>query len=374
MNTIKSLIVGWVLLVPILVLADTVTTGQAIATAFNKRDVDAMMRMIDRKAIGQLVLKDLNIPDREADQVSKGFAKGMRSTVEFSMRTMESVKGTARFMRTGKRGAKTFALVRHDLGEQGTDYVEYYINAEGKVEDWYAYGMATLYSTSASFNLATILKTNSTLFGIFGTRIATEADLKPFTELRTQLLAQNFAAAYKTLDTFPEEFRKNRQWALMRVVLGGRIDDATHRSALRYLAQNFGTEADLQFMLTDHYFFEKQYDRALASIASLEHSIGGEDAATASLRGGILTSSKRFDEAALACRQSMALEADNEAGYWCLVSVGTTAGNGKIAVEGLKAYEKAFGMQLDLAKIGALEHYKDIARTPEFLAWKKSRP
>ena len=47
--------------------------------------------------------------------------------------------------------------------------------------------------------------------------------------------------------------------------------------------------------------------------------------------------------------------------------------NGKTAVEGLKAYEKAFSMEFDLDKLAAIDDYKDIARTPEFAAWRKSR-
>jgi hypothetical protein len=69
----------------------------------------------------------------------------------------------------------------------------------------------------------------------------------------------------------------------------------------------------------------------------------------------------------------MALEPEHRPAYWCLVSVGIAARNGKIAVEGLKAYEKAFSMEFDLDKLATIDDYKEIARTPEFLAWKKRR-
>jgi hypothetical protein len=55
------------------------------------------------------------------------------------------------------------------------------------------------------------------------------------------------------------------------------------------------------------------------------------------------------------------------------VSVGIATRNGRVAVEGLKAYEKAFELEFDLDKLAALEDYKEIARTPEFAAWRKSR-
>jgi hypothetical protein len=373
MKTISGLVALLLLPLQALAQADVAAVGEAIAAALNKRDVEGLYRVLDVDAVTKLVIKDLGLKDADREGVRKGFPKALRNNLEIGVRTIEGTKGTAKYMRSGVRDARPYALVRYDLGDQGIDYVEYYLTPARKVEDWYVHSLATLYSTSARLGLATMLKTDTMLFGLFGTRLTTDADVKPFRELRTHLQAQDFAAAYRVLDTFPESFRKTRQWALMRVTYGGRIDDATHRAALRYLAQNFGKDADLQFMLVDHYLFEEQYDHALASLGALERAIGGEDAATANLRGSVLIAAKRFDAAATACRRGMALEADHKPAYWCLVSVGLATKNGKIAIEGLKAYENAFSTEFDLNKLAALDEYKEIARTPEFAAWKKSR-
>ena len=358
---------------PALAQADVAAVGEAIAAALNKRDVEALYRTLDVDAVTRLVLKDLGLKDADRESVGKGFPKALRSNLEIGVRTIEGTKGSAKFMRSGARDSKPYALVRYDLGDQGIDYVVYYLTSARKVEDWYVHSLATLYSTSARLGLATMLKTDTMLFSVFGSRLATAADVKPFRELRERLQAQDFAGAYRALESFPEGFRKTRQWALMRVTYGGRIDEATHRAALRYLAQNFGKDADLQFMLIDHYVFEQQPERALASLAALERAIGGEDAATANLRGRILMPVGRFDEAAQACRRGMALEPDHKPAYWCLVETGLEAKSGKLTVEGLKAYETAFSMEFDLDKLGNLDPYKEIARTPEFAAWKKSR-
>jgi tetratricopeptide (TPR) repeat protein len=353
--------------------ADVAAAGEGIAAALNQRQSEAMMRMLDVDAIVRLVVKDLGLSAADRDSVRRGLPRALRSTLDMSVNALEANKGSARYLRAGARDGKSFALVRYDLGEQGIDYVEYYLTASQKVEDWYVHSVATLYSTSARFDLATMLKTDSMLFGLFGARLTTQADMKPFTDLRTHLQAQQFAKAYRALEDFPESYRKSRQWALMRVSYGGRLDEATHRAALRHLASNFGKDADLQFMLIDHYFFEQQFDRALGALSGLERAIGGEDAATANLRGNILIAMKRFDEAAKACRRGMALESDHKPAYWCLVAVGIGAKSGKIAVEGLRAYEKAFAVEFDLKKLGTQDEYKEIARTPEFAAWAKSR-
>jgi hypothetical protein len=353
--------------------ADSAGTGEALAAALNKRDLEAVFGLMDVEAVSRLVMKDLGLSASDREAMRKGFPKGLRNNLDISMRSIEGTKGSAKFLRSGVRDTKPYALVRYDLGDQGIDYVEYYLTPAGKVEDWYVHSLATLYSTSARLSLATLFKTDSMLFSLFGSKLTTDADVKPFTDLRVKLQAQDFAGAYRALESFPEGFRKTRLWALMRVTYGGRIDDTTHRAALRYLAQNFGQDADLQFMLIDHYLFEEQFDRALTSVNALERAIGGADAATANLRGSILIGAKRFNDAGQACRRGMALEPDHKPAYWCLVSVGIETRSGKIAVEGLKAYETAFSMEFDLDKLGALEAYREIARTPEFAAWKKSR-
>jgi uncharacterized membrane protein len=373
MKKVTVLLAGLVVSCAVWAKADTAATGKALAAALNERDLDAVLTTMDVEAVSHLVLKGLGLSDGDRETLRKGFGKALRNNVEIGMRTIAASKGTAKYLRSGVRDSKPYALLRYDLGDQGTDYVEYYLTPSGKVEDWYVHSMATLYSTSARLGLATVFKTDSMLFSIFGTRMASGADAKPFTELRTRLQAQDFPGAYRALEIFPESFRKTRQWAVMRVTYGGRMDDATHRAALRYLAANFGSEPDLQFMLIDHYFFEENFDRALASVGALERTVGGEDAATANLRGSILIGAKRYTDAATACRRGMALEPDHKPVYWCLVTAGIATRNGKLAVEGLKAYEKAFSMEFDLDKLGALDDYKEIARTPEFVAWKKSR-
>ena len=373
MKKISAFIGGVLLSLHAIAQGDAAATGGAIVEALNKRDVDALLRVMDIDEVARLVTKDLGLSAADREQVRVSFPRALRNNLEIGLRTIEASKGTAKFLRGGKRDARPFALVRYDLGDQGIDYVEYYLTASGKVDDWYVHSLATLYSTSAALGLATIFKTDSMLFGILGTRMATEADTKPFSVLRERLQKQDFAGAYKALEAFPEGFRKTRQWALMRVTYGARIDDATHRAALRTLAQNFGQDPALQFMLIDHYIFEKQFDRSLAALAALERAIGGEDGATANLRGRILLQTKGYDEAAKACRRGMALESDHQPAYWCLVEVGLDANNGKVTIEGLNAYEKAFKVEFDAVKLAGIDAYKAISKTPEFAAWAKRR-
>jgi hypothetical protein len=264
-------------------------------------------------------------------------------------------------------------LVRIDMGEGGVDYIRYFLSPRHAVEDWYIYTAAALFSAQVRFNLAAMLKSDSILSALFGTRSLSRSELKPFSDMRQHLANDDYAAAYRALEAFPESYRKSRQWALMRVTYGGRAGDESYRAALRHLAAGFGGDSDLQLILIDHYFFENQLDKSLAAIAALEAAVGGEDASTSSLRGNLLSEMKRYPAATQACRRAIALEPEFKQGYWCLISVGTSSNDGKLAVEGLTAYEKAFAVHLDPDSLAAEEAYKHISRTREFTAWAKAR-
>jgi hypothetical protein len=69
----------------------------------------------------------------------------------------------------------------------------------------------------------------------------------------------------------------------------------------------------------------------------------------------------------------MALEADYKPAYWCLVQVAIERNDGRLAVDALTAYEKAFGMHFDPALLAQQEGYAAIGRTPEFAAWARAR-
>jgi tetratricopeptide (TPR) repeat protein len=349
------------------------TVGEALAKAANERDVDAFMRHVDTVALVRLVLRDLGLGESDAEALRQHLPASVRNNVATGMRALEQGKASVRFVRDGREDGRAYALLRMDMAEGGVDYVKYFLSPRHAVEDWYIYTSAALFSTQVRFNLATMLKSDSILSAVFGMRALSRSDLKPFSDMRARVAADDYAGAYRALEGFPESYRKSRQWALMRVTYGGRAGDDAYRAALRHLAANFGSDNDLQLILIDHYVYEQQLDKSLAAIAGLELAFGGEDASISSLRGNLLSEMKRYPEAAQACRRAIAQEPDFKQGYWCLISVGTSSNDGKVAVEGLTAYEKAFNLSFDPDKLAAKDAYKEIARTREFAAWAKAR-
>ncbi len=69
----------------------------------------------------------------------------------------------------------------------------------------------------------------------------------------------------------------------------------------------------------------------------------------------------------------MALEADYKPAYWCLVQVALDRNDGRLAVDALTRYEKAFGVSFDPALLAKQEGYRAIGATAEYAAWAKAR-
>ena len=146
---------------------------EAIAGALNERDVEATLRLIDAAAVGRAVVKEMGLNAADRETVLKVFPNALRTNIDLGIRTIAGSKGSAKYLRSGQRNGRPFALLRYDLGDQGIDYVEYYLGKTDKVEDWYVHSMATLFSTSARLGLSSLLKTDSMLFALFGTRLTT---------------------------------------------------------------------------------------------------------------------------------------------------------------------------------------------------------
>lgn len=365
------------LLVPAVALGkatekDAAALGRSVAQAFNQRSVDAFMKVVDVDAFGHIVLDDLDLGAADRAGIRRRLPASVRKMAETSMRAIGQNEGSAKYLRAGLEDGRAYALVRLDLGDQGVDYIKYYASSPRAVEDWYIFTAASLYSGAVRFNLASIFRSESTLLKLFRIPQVSARDTRAFIEVRDSLVKQDYAGAYKALEKFPEDYRNSRQWALMRVTYGGRAGDDVYRSALRHLASRFGADADLQLLLIDHYFYENRFERALAAVAALERAVGGEDASTNGLRGNLLTALKRSRDAEAACRRGIALEADFKPAYWCLVSVALERNDGRLAVEALTAYEKAFGVSFDVARLAQQEGYERIGKTREFAAWARA--
>jgi hypothetical protein len=353
---------------------DAAGIGQQIADAVNKRDVDRMMQLIDLQALQDRVAQGLGLTEGESQAFRQGMGKGLRRLTEGNMRGFAQRKGLAKFLRIGERDGKPFTMVRIEYGidEGGFDYIEYYLTPGLKVEDWYSYSRGSRASSSMRLAASAMLAKDSMLSTLFGIKHMDGAEIDKFKEFSRYVSAGDYGKAYLAMESMPGSYKQTKDWAMLRANLALN-DEAAYRASLGHLANNFGSDNSVQFMLIDYYYYQQRFDRVYQTVAAFEGYLGGEDAATSFLKCSALIGWKRFDDAAKACQRAMSLEPDFKSGYWGLVTVGLQSRNPTLVLSALSAYEKAFNAEFDPSELAKLEPYRELSKTPEFATWAKKR-
>lgn len=347
--------------------------GRQIEQAFNAQDTDILVQLIDLQALSREVMSDLGLSASQAAKLREGMRKSLRTNIEAGLRNFAQREGVAKFLRTGKQDGKTYSLVRieYQAGDGGFDYLEYYVTPAGLIEDWYTHTRGSRASTSMRLAVSAMLDKGSMLASLFGVRSVDGQEVERFRAFSRHLAASDLPRAYQALEGLPEEYKRTKDWAMLRASIAS-YDEAAYRSSLEHLAKNFADDSSVQFMLIDHYFYQQRFDQAYKAVTAFEAHVG-EDGVTNFLKCSCLLGWKRYDDAVAACQRATAVEPDFKSGYWGLITAGIESGNAKVTLAALSAYEKAFEVSFDPDVLAKTDPYRSIAGTPEFAAWARQR-
>lgn len=369
-------LIGLLLLPPALAAAPPAAeqVGRRVADALNAHDAQGLIVLLDMESLSRTIVADMGLTPAQVQGFDRGLASGMRQNWEAGVAMFAKRKGVAKYLRTGEREGRPYALVRLAYGDEdaGFDYLELYQSPAGRLHDWYTYSRASLASTAVKVLTAAMMKNDSLLASLFGIKGFSREEIANVRQFTAHLRAGELANAHRALEQLPASYRATRDWAMLRVNTAG-YDDAAYRAALEHLARNFGADQQAQFMLLDHYFLQRRFDQALRTIAAFEATVGGEDGATNFLRCSCLIAWERYDDAVKACRRGIEVEPDFKSAYWGVVSAGLASRNPTLALAGLSAYEKAFDTRFDPDKLAQIDEYRELARTREFATWAKAR-
>lgn len=376
-SLLKRFGLALLLLLPLALAAappETEQIGRRVAAALNAHDAQALVELIDIESLNRTIVADMGLTPAQAQSFERGLAAGMRQNWEAGIRLFAKRKGVAKYIRTGSREGRPYALVRLAYADEdaGFDYLELYPSGAQRLHDWYTHSRASFASAAVKVLAAAMLKNDSILASVFGIKGFSQADITSVRQFTAQFRAGDLANAYRTLELFPASYRRTRDWAMLRVNTAGH-DDGVYRAALEHLARSFGDDKQVQFMLIDHYFLQQKFDLAIRTVAAFEGAIGGEDGATNFLKCSCLIAWERYDDAVKACRRGIEVEPDFKSAYWGVVTTGLASRNPTLALAGLSAYEKAFDTRFDPDKLAQIDEYRELARTREFAAWAKAR-
>ncbi|MFV2061018.1 MAG: tetratricopeptide repeat protein [Gammaproteobacteria bacterium] len=176
----------------------------------------------------------------------------------------------------------------------------------------------------------------------------------------------------KSLQKLPVKFISTRDILLLRVQIAKATSRNAYREALVLLENKFSNDPDLGLLLSDHYFFTKQYNRALQSIEKFSEYIGG-DIALDSLRVKILINQNQF-KAAIAIGAD-AIKEDNsyEDIYWLLLKAYLHTYQYHQVGDTLDVLLDKFNAKFEIENFYKDPFYREYGFSKQFKKWKEKR-
>lgn len=259
------------------------------------------------------------------------------------------------------------ALVRVTMGEPGDlahSYMRLKVGASGKIEDWYDYALAMSMSEQLRFSAASEIPFTTLVAMLFG-RSDDAATVAKFKSFAAHVIQGNPAAAYKTLQSMPDEVKAARAYATLSVVLSRQLGMDTYRETLNALVKAHGEDKELQFILIDHYFMAEQYEKMLAAIAAAEQELGADEVMSTQ-RCAALIGMQSYQDALVACDRALAIDPTFDTALWTRVRLGLTSKDAQLVVASLERVEEATGNPIDYDKLSQREAYAWVREQEPF--------
>jgi Tetratricopeptide repeat len=356
---------------------DMAAVGAQLATIFNERKSDTLASMLDISALGGRVAGNVFENDKGRSEFVRGFTKTAQPAVlvkDFFALLDRSPESTAKFMKVVTRGAETRPLLRFDYGDNGFEYIEFVIEADGKggvrIVDWAPLSGGELYSQVIG-RMARILSDPApgliqTLLGMPKIDQESLARMKTIAEMRRK---GDLRGAYLEMEKLPAAISDSRVMLVQRASLASEAgDDAGYRKMLARLEQLHGSDPAAAFMLLDHYFFAKDLDKCLRAIATIESRVG-VDGMTQMLRSNIYMTMGKHQDAITYARKAIEVEPDMTDPYFTLAQSHVALGQFDEAIDVYSTLQDDFGYRFTKDNFAQEATFTKFIASPQFKKW-----
>ena len=168
--------------------------------------------------------------------------------------------------------------------------------------------------------------------------------------------------ALAIFDAFPEELKRDKNLLLMRFNIAAQADDKAYQAAMVDLKKSLPDDPALDFALIDHYFYAKQFDKALEIIDSIDKRVEG-DPYLDFFRANIFYSDGNWAGAKRFAKQAIDREPDLEDPYWTLITISLDERDYAETARLLIAVEDSLGLVIG-----------DLIDIPEYAGFRASEP
>jgi hypothetical protein len=346
--------------------------GREIVRAFNERDEKGFLAVVDMDVLGQRVAQGMQLSPTDQKSFLEGFRRGgARNLVLTLFKALDSTQGTVRFLRVVPPSK---VLVRFDLGGQGYDYYEFIVQPDVygglRAVDWFQLSRGALVSQAVGALAQLMIAPSPDLLrSLFGLKTVDKAIIDQMQGISAKQREGRYAEALAEIERLPDPIANSRVMLQTRVGTASmaKLDDA-YRSALGQLAQRYGDDPSAAFLLLDHYFFERQTDKILEAVTTIEKRVG-VDGVTRLFRANASMMAGRYDEAVKFAQESIRLEPDLLDSYYSLAEGYLGQKRYPEAVATLSGAGAKFGLVFDRAEFAKDPRYAELMKSAAFRKW-----
>ncbi|TQV76460.1 hypothetical protein FLL45_00400 [Aliikangiella marina] len=351
------------------------SVGEQFARALNQQDIRAMKVILD---VDPLAIETYQLVFGDSDQSGKNsFIKGFKDTffsksVSAWFLSLQRSGGVAEYQRNIRVDGTTRALIRLNLNAEGVNYMELIFDKNNKrVVDMFVHTTGEKLSDTMISIVALAVPNNENLLSrLLGTKKLDNQVIKAIGQVVEFNRTGQFAKAHETLNNLPKEVQNSRYVTVMKVTLSSSVSEDAYYKELENLANLYGNESTLGFLLVDYYFIKGQFDRLVQTIETVEKRIG-VDSILESLKANAYFMAQRHNLAMKHIEKAIAMEASNQEFYWIKAEVLNKQKKFQGLTDLFDDMATRFSLTFDPSVFEGEPEYLEFAKSAAFKTWAK---
>ncbi len=343
-------------------------------TSIAEGNTEKLHGLIDFPIFMDNILAPISYLDKRSKE---GFRDGfMSSSMRLSAKLISTLKVASLVrLRLSRKNRIHHALYRIDLGDEGINYIIFYIHKnkqqEFKIVDWFQYHSSSKASESIRQVLVLMLPDANILEKFFSIVNGNKKEVRKITIALHDMRKKNdpliFIDAFEKAD---ESIKKNVTLSNLYLTLASRTkDEDIYKKALLTFSNYHGGNPKFALAMVDHYFYLGETEKAVKALDRVEEEIGIADPPLYVLRASIYFDGEMYAAAYAEAGKLISIDPDNEEGYWLQVNSSTQLNNYKNTLKLLKLLQSQFGYQFNAEDFKEDELYKDFIKSSEFKGW-----
>jgi tetratricopeptide (TPR) repeat protein len=231
--------------------------------SMEKRDGSFFNEAIDKKEL----IKRSGISDNKS---GKGFASGMQQGMDLGTKLVNSFTKGATYKIVKQYEKDNIHHVIFRLYDDGSlNYHDLELKRTGsevKVADMFIYTGGEKFSE-------TIKSLYDQFSGLIDKTTGKEDWIKSMPKIRGLITKGEYQEAYDLFNTLPPEAKTSKPFRIIYIEICSGLGDEMHKKALDDFQAAFPNEPNMQLVLIDAYFLNKEYDKALNAVNAVDKMI-----------------------------------------------------------------------------------------------------